>query len=352
MERSFMPSSVSPYARLLGLRGELRIEFVESAALANNPLGDPSIRPVIAYLPPGYDAEGSKRYPVIYVLHGYTGTAAALIASRAWETNVVQWADRLIADGSMKPAIVVVVDGFTRLGGSQYVDSIHNGAYATYVTRDVVGHVDATYRTIAEEGGRGVVGKSSGGFGAMHLTMRHPGVFAAFASHSGDSYFRFASPPAFPSASRVLESYGHDIGAFVAAFEATHKPSQAQFQTIEMLGYAAAYSPRGATAFDLDLPWKRTTGAIDEAVFERWLAFDPVEDAPHRAAELGRLRLRYLDCGRRDEYGLDIGAREMARRIGDLGLTVRHEEFDDDHRNVGYRYAVSLPALSEALENQ
>ena len=69
----------------------------------------------------------------------------------------------------MPPALLVLVDGFTRLGGSQYVDSIHNGDYATYTVRDVVGHVDARYRTIAAEGGRAVLGKSSGGFGAMHL---------------------------------------------------------------------------------------------------------------------------------------------------------------------------------------
>ncbi|HEY8321400.1 MAG TPA: alpha/beta hydrolase-fold protein [Candidatus Baltobacteraceae bacterium] len=347
-----MPSSVSPYARLLGLRGDLRIAFIDSPALADNPLGDPSTRPVVAYLPPGYDDEGSKRYPVIYVLHGYTGDAAASIGARPWETNVVQWADRLTVAGAMKPTIVVAVDGFSRLGGSQYVDSIHNGAYATYVTRDVVTHVDATYRTIASEGGRAVTGKSSGGFGAMHLPLRHPGVYCAFASHSGDSYFRYAHPISFPAASRTLEGHGNDVRSFVEAFEKKPKRGQAEYQTIEMLGYAAAYSPRSATPFDLDLPWNPATGAIEEDVFARWRAYDPVEEAPRRAAELARLRLRYLDCGRRDEYGLDVGAREMARVLRELGLDVRHEEFDDDHRNVGYRYAVSLPALSEVLENE
>ena len=75
----------------------------------------------------------------------------------------------------MLPALVVLVDGFTRLGGSQYVDSVHNGRYATYTMRDVVAHVDAAYRTIPGEGGRAVLGKSSGGFGSMHLVLEHPG---------------------------------------------------------------------------------------------------------------------------------------------------------------------------------
>jgi hypothetical protein len=71
-----------------------------------------------------------------------------------------------------------------------------------------------------------------------------------------------------------------------------------------------------------------------------------------KKAELARLRLRYVDCGRRDEYALDIGARILVQRMRSLGLEVRHEEFDDDHRNVGYRYAVSLPALAEVLETK
>ncbi|HTA40729.1 MAG TPA: alpha/beta hydrolase-fold protein, partial [Candidatus Acidoferrales bacterium] len=267
----------TPLAKLLGLRGDLHVDFVESPALAGNPLGDPSERPVIVYTPPGYDAGGSVRYPVHYVLHGYTGNAAAMIGARAWETNVAQWIDRLIVEKKMAPAMLAIVDGFSRLGGSQYVDSIHNGNYATYTVRDVVGHVDARYRTIAREGGRSVLGKSSGGFGALHLTMEHPGVFGAFASHSGDSYFAYAQPMSFPSVHRVLERHGFDIGAFVVSFERQNKRKPEEYTTMEMLGYASAYSPRSATAFDLDVPFRFDTGALDEAVFARWLAFDPAE---------------------------------------------------------------------------
>lgn len=332
------------------LRGDVRVDFVESEALRGNALGDPARRPVAVYLPPQYDELGSRRFPVLYVLHGYTGNAAALLASRPWETNVFEWIDRLIAQERMAPALLAVVDGFTRLGGSQYVDSVHNGDYATYTVRDVVGHVDSRYRTIAAEGGRAVLGKSSGGFGSMHLAMEHPGVFAAFASHSGDSYFRYAHPPAFVHVQRTLEQHDGNVAAFVAAFEGRRKRSQADYLTMEMLGYAAAYSPRSSRAYDLELPFDARTGALDDAVFDRWLSFDPAERVASRVRELGRLRLRYLDCGRRDEYALDIGARVTAQRMRDHGLEVRHEEFDDDHRNVGYRYEISLPALAAVLD--
>jgi Putative esterase len=339
-------------AKLLGLRGDLHIDFIKSNVLAGNPLGDPSERPAAVYVPPGYDAEGSRRYPVLYVLHGYTGNVAALLGSRPWETNVFQYVDRLVTERRMNPGILVVVDGFTRLGGSQYVDSIHNGNYATYVVDEIVGHVDRNYRTIAREGGRAVLGKSSGGFGAMHLVLEHPGIFAAFASHSGDSYFRYAHPIAFPDVHRTLEKHGFDLEGFVDAFERKHKRSRAEYSTMEMLGYAAAYSPASSRAFDLDLPFDCKTGELRDDVFARWLSFDPAERVSGARDRLERLRLRYLDCGRCDEYGLDVGARVVTQRIRDLGLEVQHEEFDDDHRNVGYRYEVSLPALSAVLDTE
>ena len=340
------------YGQLLGLHGRLRMDRITSAALSGNALGDPAVRPVIVYTPPGYDPQGSRVFPALYVLHGFTGDATAVIGARPWERNVIQWIDRLIHERRMPATMLVIVDGFTRLGGSQYVDSIHNGNYATYTVRDVVAHVDASYRTIAREGGRAVLGKSSGGFGAMHLVMEHPGVFAAFASHSGDSYFPYADIPAFASAQRTLEKHDFSLLAFVEAFEHKHKRAQAEYVTMEMLGYSAAYSPRSAKPFDLDLPFDLHSGELREDVFARWRAFDPAERVAGRADELRGLRLRYLDCGRKDEYGLDIGARLVAQRMRELGLDVRHEEFDDDHRNVGYRYEISLPALADVLDKE
>src|SRR5471030_852640 len=79
-------SRVNEYSRLLGLDGTLHLDRIESPALAGNALGDPANRPVAVYTPPGYDAAGSRRYPVLYCLHGYTGDVGALIGTRPWET--------------------------------------------------------------------------------------------------------------------------------------------------------------------------------------------------------------------------------------------------------------------------
>ena len=336
---------------LLGIAGTLTLDPIDSPALAGNPLGDPSRRLLGVYTPPGYDSEGSARYPVLYVAHGYSGDLAATLSSRPWEPNVVQRVDRLIARKKMAPAMLVAVDGNTRLGGSQYVDSIHNGSYATYVVRDVLAQIDREYRTVGRAEGRAILGKSTGGFASLHLTMNYPGHFIAFASHSGDSYFRMCQVRSLISCARTLEKYD-GFEAFVDAFEAKDKPGEAEFATIEMLGYAAAYSPTAAEPFAFELPIDLATGAFRDDVWARWLAYDPVEQIPHRKTELGALRLRYFDCGRRDEYGLDIGARVMAARVRELGLEARHEEFDDAHGRIGYRYDVSLPALAAVLDRE
>lgn len=264
---------------------------------------------------------------------------------------MVQRIDRLIAQEAMPPAMLVAVDGNTRLGGSQYVDSIHNGAYATYVVRDVLGHIDRAYRTVARAEGRAILGKSTGGFASLHLTMNYPGHFIAFACHSGDAYFRMCQVRSLITCARTLEKYD-SFEAFVLAFEAKDKPGEAEMATIEMFGYAAAYSPTAAKAFAFDLPVDLATGAFRDDVWARWLAYDPAEQIPQKKAELGALRLRYFDCGRRDEFGLDIGARVMVARVRDLGLEARHEEFEDGHGRIGYRYDVSLPALAAVLDRE
>jgi enterochelin esterase family protein len=342
--------ATSELGRLLGLQGDVKIDFIDSAALRGNPIGDPSLRPLAVYTPPGYDPQGSKRYGVLYVAHGYTGDVAALLAGRPWETNVVQWIDRLIVGKKMPPVLLAIVDGNNRFGGSQYVNSIHNGDYATYFIRDAIGHVDANYPTIASEGGRAILGKSTGGFAALYLSMMYPGTFCAFASHSGDTNFLGIYVPEFPKTQRVLEKHDFSIQKFTEAFEAQKKKNNDDSHVMMFLGQAAAYSPRAAEAWAIDLPFDLHTGEYRPDVMARWLAFDPVELVPHKQAELARLRLRYVDCGRRDEYGLDLGARMLVKRIRDMGLEVRHEEFDDDHKSVGYRHEISLPALASVLE--
>jgi enterochelin esterase-like enzyme len=166
---------------------------VVSEALRGNPLGDPHERPLWVYLPPGYEAEPERRWPSVYVLQGFTGQARAWFNASPWARSFPELVEELAPE-----CIVVLVDAWTAIGGSQFVDSPAVGRYHTYLCEDVVGLVDRELRTLAAREHRGVMGKSSGGYGAMLTPMLRPDLFGGLATHAGDALFELAYLPEFP----------------------------------------------------------------------------------------------------------------------------------------------------------
>ena len=328
--------------------GTVRIEEVESRALAGNALGDPTTRRIAVWLPPSYARAPERRYPVIYWLAGYGSTGEMLFQGSPWQPGLGERLDRLVADGRMGEAIVVAPDGFTRWGGSQYLDSPVNGAYETHLVRELVPEIDRRLRTLPGREARGVGGKSSGGYGALVLGMRHPDVFAAVAAHAADCYFELSVLPDVAAAARTLRRHG-GVDGFLAHFEAAPVKRADDFTTIMMLAMAACYSPDAARPRGVALPFDAETGEIDAAVWRRWKAWDPVEMVEAHAEALRGMKLLYLDAGTRDEHALDLGARVLARRLRALGVPFQHEEFDDGHRGTAYRYEVSLPLVAAAI---
>jgi enterochelin esterase family protein len=328
--------------------GTLVIETMESRALAGNPLGDPTGRRLAIWLPPSYATEGDRRYPVIYWLAGYAGTGELLFSGTPWQPGLGDRLDRLVQTGRMGEAIVVAPDGFSRWGGAQYLDSSAVGGYETHLVREVVPAIDARFRTDAGRDRRAIGGKSSGGFGALVLAMRHPDVFSAVASHAGDMYFELSLLPDLPVAARTLRRKG-GIDGFLADFAARENNDGAAFTTMMVLATAGAYSPDPARPHGVALPFDVDTGEVDWAVWARWKAWDPVEMAAGHAEALRRMKLVFLDAGTRDEHNLDLGARILARRLRALGVAHEHQEFDGGHRGTAYRYDVSLPKLAAAI---
>ena len=328
--------------------GTVVVETVDSRALATNTLGDPSVRRVAVWLPPSYDRAAARRYPVVYWLAGFAGTGESLFQGTPWQPGLGARLDRLVDGGVMGEIIVVAPDGFTRWGGSQYLDSPVGGAHESHVCRELVPEVDRRFRTVANREGRAIGGKSSGGFGALVLGMRHPELFSAVASHAGDCYFELSILPDVPCAVRTLRRHG-GVHGFLQHFEHTLARRADDFTTIMMLALAAAYSPEAARPHGIALPFDLGTGELDHAVWRRWKALDPVELVATHAEALRRMKLVYLDAGTRDEHALDLGARVLAARLAALGVAFRHEEFDDGHRGTAYRYDVSLPLLAAAV---
>ena len=172
-------------------RGTVVLERFESTALRGNPAGDPHVRDVPVYLPPSYAREPGRRYPVVFVLSGFTGRGRMLPNDNPWSPALHDWMDAMVASGACSEMILAMPDAFTRFGGSQYLDSSATGRYETHVVEELVAMVDARYRTLPGRDHRGVAGKSSGGYGALVLGMRHADVFGAVACHSGDMCFDY-----------------------------------------------------------------------------------------------------------------------------------------------------------------
>ncbi len=328
--------------------GQVLLERFESRVLEGNPAGDPHVRTVPVYLPPAYASEPGRRFPVIFVLAGFAGRGRTLLNDDPWSPALDLRMDRLIAAGA-PPAILVLPDCFTRFGGSQYLDSTATGSYATHLAEELIPWADARFRTLGGAAHRGVAGRSSGGFGALRLAMDRPGLFAAVACHSGDLYFDYCYRGDVPGfCSRVQQAGG--IEAWLRGFEERRHRSSEDFATLNILGMAAAYSPRPGAPLGVDLPCDLETGAFRPEVWERWLAHDPLARLETAAEGLRTLRMLHLDCGTRDEFHLQHGARMFSRRLDRLGIAHVYEEFDDGHRDIAYRYDVSLPRMAAALE--
>jgi S-formylglutathione hydrolase FrmB len=330
------------------MSSQVIIEQFTSRVLADNPLGDPVTRRLPIVLPPDYDISG-KRYPVIYGLTGFTGSGPMMLNVSGWQPNLPQRIDRLQTTGKLQPAIYVLPDCFTRYGGSQYLNSTAIGRYEDYVIDEIVPHVDRSYRTIATPEGRGVFGKSSGGYGSIMLGMKHPDVFGAVACHSGDMAFDLCYRPDFPKFANAIQKAG-GVDKWLSEFESKLKIEERDIEAMDILAMAAAYSPNPiAQPLPIDFPFDLETCELKPDVWARWLEFDPVQLVDRYADHLKRLRLLFIDCGSRDEFNLHFGARTLVRKLKSLGVPHEYEEFDDGHMNVQYRYDVSLPKIAGAL---
>src|SRR5260221_384961 len=180
----------------------------ESKALKGNRLGDPHVRPLYIYLPPGYDSDLTRRYPVILMLSSHGNTAQSMLNWRGWDESLDQQVTRLITSGACPPHIMIIPDTWTRLGGALHLNSPAIGNYADYLLDEIVPYVDANFRTLAAGKRRGIMGRSSGGFAAIYHAMTRPGMFNAVADHSGDSYFEFMALPEIAKLHMNLARYG------------------------------------------------------------------------------------------------------------------------------------------------
>ena len=332
------------------LAGRFDEHAFDSEVLKDNPLGDPHVRPLWVYVPPAYEDEPDRRYPSIYVIQGLTGQIDAWRNRTSFRKNFPELADGLFATGESPPAILVFVDAWTSVGGSQFIDSPGTGRYLTYICDEIVPWVDSTYRTKAEAAHRGITGKSSGGYGAMVDPMLRPDVFGGLATHAGDALFEMCYLPDFRKSVRELrDKYDRSFDKFWEDFHS--RPAFSKDSDYHLLNdwcMAACYSADEDGT--VHLPYDIETGELRPEVWERWLAWDPVRMVPRHADALRGLKAIYIDAGRRDQFYLDLGAEAFRGELEKIGVTdVFFELFDATHSAIEYRYPLAVKYLAERL---
>jgi S-formylglutathione hydrolase FrmB len=333
------------------MQGRLDEHAIDSEALTGNPLRDPHRRPLLVQVPPGYDDEPQRRYPSVYFLQGLTGQVDMWRNRSFAQPNTPERIDARFAGGA-DPAIVVYVDAWTRLGGSQFVDSPGTGRYHTYLCEEIVPFVDGNYRTQPEAAHRGLIGHSSGGYGSMVNAMLRPDLFGGFATLAGDALFELCFLPEFPEAARALRDlYDGEVDNFWRDRETRPGrwlPSDGALLNLYCMAACFSTDADGTVR----LPFEPTTGRLVPEVWDRWLAHDPVRMAPRHAEALRSMRAIWIDGGRSDEYSLDLGADAFHREVLAAGVdesVVRFELFDGKHGGVDWRYPIATGWLAERL---
>jgi len=263
---------------------------VHGKFLEGNLSGDPADRYVSVYLPAGYNTSSSRRYPVVYFLHGYTDDDAKFYGDKKHWMKLPPVLDSAFASGSVREMIVVTPDAFTQFQGSMYSNSITTGDWEDFVATELVAYIDAHYRTLAAVESRGLCGHSMGGYGALRIGEKHPEIFGAVYLLSpcclnSSPVSAQTIPPNFLRADSIKT---------VSEFEKT------DFGTKIVFASAAAWSPNPTQPpFYLDLPVR--DGKLQPTVLQKWEANRPLNSLDQYIVNLKKLKGIGFDAGAQDK---------------------------------------------------
>jgi len=311
---------------------------IHGKALEGNLEGDAVDREAFVFLPPSYNQSRTRRYPVVYALHGYS------IGAEQWthEIHVPQTIEGAFAKGAHE-VIVVLPDSKTLHNGSMYSSSVTTGDFENYVARDVVSYIDAHYRTIASRESRGLVGHSMGGYGATRVGMKHADVF-------GSLYIM--SPcclsPRGSGGGRGAPA-GNNAAANEEALAAVKTPADSAklpFGLRAQLASAAAWSPNPKNPpLYVDLP----IGDNQQAVIAKWTANAPLAFIDQYIPGLRQYRAIAIDVG--DQDGLRVDAGKLHDVLDEYGIANTFDIYPGTHTSdVAVRFQEHvMPFFSRTL---
>lgn len=314
--------------------GKVLTVKVQSQAIANNILGDSEFRKVSVYLPPGYDENGEKNYPVIYMLPDVNGTNEDWM--RISENQLLnEVLDKSIQSGTIKPMILVFPDTKNKFGGSWYTNSSVSGNWEDFVVTDLVNYIDQNFRTLPFAMSRGIAGKGMGGYGALKIAAKHTDVFSAV--YSLNALIDFGT--------LITQPFIWD-DHFKNAAKATRYPTNDDFAN-KLLGMAVAFAPdKNKTEILGNLP-KTETGEIVQAVFEKWMENDLLKMIPQYSGKMKLLKAIIVECSAADaKIMLNANYSEALKNNG-IEHTFNH--FGDDKNLLTRATGAMLPMFSKNL---
>jgi len=297
------------------LHGTVERIQVHGKSLEGNLEGDPAERYVSVYLPPSYKKDRHRRYPVVYLLHGYMDYDDDWFGAKHVFVDATKAIDAAFAAGA-REMIVVMPNAYTIYYGSMYSNSVTTGDWEDYVAHDLVSYIDAHYRTIPDRMSRGLGGHSMGGYGTIRLAMKHPEVFSSI---------YWLSACCLAPVSR--ESEGE---AMVSAetVKSAADLAKANFGERVMIAQAAAWSPNPANPpLFFDLPWKN--GKLQPQIAAKWDANAPLAMLDQYVPSLKQLHAIGGDVGTRD--GLMASNEELDRMLTAYGIAHSFETYDGTH---------------------
>jgi len=305
---------------------------VHGAALAGNLEGDAVDRDLLVFLPPSYAKARSRRYPVVYALHGYS------IGAEQWskEIHVPQTIEGAFATGA-REMIVVLPDSKTAHNGSMYSSSVTTGDFERFIAHDVVSYVDAHYRTLRDRRSRGLVGHSMGGYGATRIGMKHADVFGSL----------YIMSPCCLSA-RSAGAASADLEKAVADAKTPADLAGLSFGMRAQLASAAAWSPNPKNPpLYLDLATK--DGTPRPEILAKWAANAPLAFLDQYIGQLRRYRAIAIDVG--DQDGLRVDTGKLHDALDQYGVAHRFEIYTGTHTSaVADRFQNHvMPFFSDSL---
>jgi S-formylglutathione hydrolase FrmB len=290
--------------------------FTLHAKTLENTGGENPRRKVSVYLPPGYD-QGSKRYPVIYFMHGFTGTDSI---SPGMKTIL----DRAIAQHKIRSFILVIANHHTLYEGSFYSNSSLTGNWSDFSGRELVAYVDKNYRTLANRDSRGVAGHSMGGYGAIKTGMLFPDVFSSVYALS-------------PGLLAFVKEFGPGSDSFRELGRIrTQEELKKTYYPRVLVAVARAWSPNPAKPpFYCDLPftYEGDSLVVNDDVLGKWQRNMPVHMVDEYASSLRKLKALKLDWGRNDASRFPLQCTMFSQRLENLGIDHFAEEYIGNHVN-------------------